>query len=93
MENVVASHIAISPDDSLLARVVNDEKQIQIWRISDGQLLHSLEGINNKPPVAGEYNAHRLKAGFLAFTNDGETLIFRASQDYMAGPIFSQISV
>jgi WD40 repeat protein len=84
---------SISPDDALLATVVNDEKQIQIWRISDGQLLHSLEGINNKPPVAGEFNQHRLKARFLAFANSGKTLIFKASQGSPVDTIFSQVNV
>jgi WD40 repeat protein len=87
IENVAASHITISPDDSLLAAVVNDGRQIQIWRISDGRMLHSLEG--NIDP-----NSPRM---FLAFTNDGQTLLSQVSKGSLAyttkEPLSTQVSI
>jgi WD40 repeat protein len=87
LENVSASTITISPDDSLLAAVVNDRKQIQIWRISDGRLLHSLEGVIDP-------NSPKL---FLAFTNDSQTLLSQVSKGSLAyttkEPLSTQVSI
>ncbi|MGL5832199.1 MAG: WD40 repeat domain-containing protein [Waterburya sp.] len=74
----------ISPDDFLIAAVVNDGKQIQIWRIGDGKLLHSLKGLDNSP----------LQTGFLSFVNNGKTIITKASQGYIGeSSMSSQITV
>lgn len=64
-----ATSLAFSPDNKLLA-TGNYGKDIQIWRISDGQLVHTVEKAN---PYIG-------RTRLLAFTPDGNTLIAFARQ-------------
>ena len=77
-----ATSLAFSPDNQLLA-TGNHGKDIQIWRISDGQLIHTIEKAN---PYIGQTR-------LLAFTPDGNTLIASSGRYSRVDDIYNEISV
>ncbi|WP_171815453.1 WD40 repeat domain-containing protein [Stanieria cyanosphaera] len=77
-----AGSLAFSPDNSLIA-AGGYEGAVKIWRISDGQLLHSLIPSDN---LSSNTNN-------LAFSPDGQTLVTRASRGSEQFFHFSPISV
>ena len=77
-----ATSLAFSPDNQLLA-TGNHGKDIQIWRISDGQLIHTIEKAN---PYVGQTR-------LLAFTPDGNTLIASSGRYSGVDDISNEISV
>ena len=78
-----ATSIAFSPDNKLLA-TGNYGKDIKVWRIDDGQLIHSVEKAN--PPFMG-------RTELLAFTLDGKTLIASSGRYSRVDDISNEISV
>ena len=78
-----ATSVAFSPNNKFLA-TGNYGKDVKVWRISDGQLIHSLEKAD--PPFAGQTR-------LLAFTPDENTLV-ASSGDYVAmDEDFNDISI
>lgn len=77
-----ATSLAFSPDNKLLA-TGNHGKDIQVWRISDGQLVHTVEKAN---PYVGQTR-------LLAFTSDGQTLIASSGIYSRVDDISNEISV
>lgn len=63
--------LAFSPDNSLIA-AGNNWGQIQLWRTSDGQLLHLLSAVI---PVVPDYSAVQT----LAFSPNGQTLVSKVT--------------
>ncbi len=63
-----ASSLTFSPDNSLIA-VGGYRGEVEIYRINDGKLVRSFKA-NNHPSSL---------INFLAFTNDGQTLVTRAT--------------
>ena len=78
-----ATSLAFSPDNKLLA-TGNYGKDIKVWRIGDGQLIHSVEKAN--PPFMG-------RTELLAFTPDGKTLIASSGRYSRVDDISNEISV
>ena len=76
-----ATSLAFSPDNKLLA-TGNHGKNIQVWRISDGQLVHSVEKAN---PYIGQTR-------LLDFTPDGNTLIASSGKYSRVDDISNEIS-
>lgn len=74
--------LAFSPDNKLLA-TGNHGKDIQIWRISDGQLVHSVEKAN---PYVGQTR-------LMTFSSDGNTLIASSGKYSRLDDNISEISV
>ena len=78
-----ATSLAFSRDNQLIA-AGNYGKDVQVWRISDGQLIHSVEKAD--PPFIG-------RTQLLSFTPDGNTLV-ASSGDYAAiDEDFNDISI
>lgn len=77
-----ATSLAFSPDNKLLA-TGNHGKDIQIWRISSGQLVHTIEKAN---PYVGQTR-------LLTFTSDGQTLIASSGRYSRLDNNLSEISV
>ncbi len=77
-----ADSLAFSPDNTLLA-AGGYRGQIDIWRIGDGQKLHSLIG-SDEP---------RSNTLVLAFTPDGQTLVALAVRPYTSETKLNQLSL
>ena len=77
-----ATSLAFSPDNQLIA-TGNYGKDIQVWRISNGQLVHSVEKAN---PYIG-------RTRLLAFTPDQETLIAFSGKYSRVDDVSNEISV
>ena len=67
--NFFAWKKVFSPDDSLIA-AASEKGGVQIWRVSDGQLSHTLQTIDDP----------KMKIGFLGLTPDGKTLVTKAGK-------------
>ena len=78
----LATSLVFSPNNNLIA-AGNDGREIKIWRISDGQLVHSFT----------RAKINRTRTTFLAFTPDGQALIASAGRYSRISDEPSQISV
>jgi WD40 repeat protein len=77
-----ASSLAFSPDNNLIA-AGDYGGEIKIWRISDGQLVHSFKR-------AERYSD---KTTFLSFTPDGQTLVAATERYFNISDEPSQLNV
>lgn len=69
LPNIFSWRIVFSPDDSLIASA-NEKGQIQIWRISVGELIHFFQS----------HEDSKMRTGFVGLTPDGKTLVTKAGK-------------
>jgi|GEM_PF-6864010 len=74
LEFPLATSLAFSPNNNLIA-AGNGGREIKIWQISDGQLVHSFKVAKLEKSKTAYGKRSRMIINILSFTSDGQTLV------------------